>query len=170
MFTWFLLHRNRRNYLYSSNALRISLQWQYRGNYWPDDQFNMSNWGWIKWRMACSTQESCNQKCSRDFYCIAIVETIFTPAMHWEFHCNGNTEATTDQTINSTWAIEVGLSGGWPVPHKKAVIGNVHVISIASQSSKLSLLQQCIENFIAMAIPRQLLTRRSIQHEQLRLD
>ena len=27
--------------------------------------------------MACSTQESCNQKCSRDFYCIAIVETIF---------------------------------------------------------------------------------------------
>src|SRR5688572_5802657 len=58
---------------------------------------------------------------------------------------------------------------GSPVPHKKAVIRNVHVISIASQSSKLSLLQQCIENFIAMAIPRQLLTRRSIQHEQLRL-
>src|SRR5678816_22042 len=87
--------------------------------------------------------------------------------MHLEFHCNGNTEATTDQTINSTREIEVGLSGGWPAPHKKAVIRNVHVISIASQSSKLSLLQQCIENFIAMAIPRQLLTRRSIQHDPI---
>src|SRR5678816_3935182 len=87
--------------------------------------------------------------------------------MHLEFHCNGNTEATTHQTINSTKGIEVGLSGGWPVPHKKAVIRNVHVISIASQSSKLSLLQQCIENFIAMAIPRQLLTRRSIQHDPI---
>src|SRR5678816_3867338 len=87
--------------------------------------------------------------------------------MHLEFHCNGNTEATTDQTINSTCEIEVGLSGGWPVPHKKAVIRHVHVISIASQSSKQSLLQQCIENFITIAIPRQLLTRRSTEAEQL---
>ena len=101
------------------------------------------------------------------FCCRAIVETIFPPAMHWEFHCNGNSEAPTDQTINSTWPIGVELCGQWPVPHKKVVINHFAVLSVVGQSSKLSFLQQCIENFIAMAIPKHLLTRRSIQHDQL---
>ena len=167
MLKWFLLQGNRRNYLSSSNALRISLPWQFRSTYWPDDQFNMSNWGGIKWRMACSTQQSCNQSSWSAFCCRAIVETIFPPAMHWKFHCHGNSEAPTDQTINSTWAIGVELSGEWPVPHNKAVISHLEVLSVAGQSSKLSFLQHCIENFIAMAIPKHLLIRRSIQHEQL---
>ena len=121
----------------------------------------MTNWGRIKWRMVCSTQESCNQSFWSAFYCRAIVDTILPPAMHWEFHCNGNSEAPTDQTINSTWPIGVELSGEWSVPHKKVVISHFEVLSIVGQSSKQSYLQQCIENFIAMAIPKHLLTRRS---------
>jgi len=59
------------------------------------------------------------------------------------------------------------LCGQWPVPHKKVVINHFEVLSVVGQSSKLSYLQQSIENFIAMAIPKNLLTRRSIQHDQL---
>src|SRR5688572_18942923 len=58
------------------------------------------------------------------------------------------------------------LCGQWPVPHKKVVINHFEVLSVVGQSSKLSFLQQCIENLIAMAIPKNLLTRRSIQHDQ----
>ena len=209
--------------------MRISLLWQFRSTYCPDDEFNMTNWGRIKWRMVCSTQESCNQSFWSAFYCRAIVDTILPPAMHWEFHsngnseaptdqtinstwpigvelsgewsvphkkvvishfevlsivgqssntilppamhrefhCNGNSEAPTDQTINSTWPIGVELSGEWSVPHKKVVISHFEVLSIVGQSSIQSYLQQCIENFIAMAIPKHLLTTRSIQHDQL---
>ena len=109
----------------------------------------MTNWGGIMWTMACSTQESCNQSFWHGFCCRAIVETIFPPAMHWEFHWDGNSEAPTDQTINSTWPIRVELCGQWPVPHKKAVINHFGMVSVVGQSSKLSSLQQCIENFIA---------------------
>ena len=112
----------------------------------------MSCWGGIKWRMACSTQQSCNQSSWSAFCCRAIVETIFPPAIHLEFHCHGNSDAPTDQTINSTWAIGVELSGEWPVPHNKAVISHLEVLSVAGQSSKLSFLLHCIENFTAMAI------------------
>jgi len=67
-----------------ANALRISLPWQFRSTYWSEDQFNMSNWGGITWRMACSTHQSCNQSSWSAFCCRAIVETIFPPARHWK--------------------------------------------------------------------------------------
>jgi len=53
----------------------------------------------------------------------------------------------------------VELSGEWPVPRNKAAIIHLEVLSVAGQSSKLSFLQQCIENFNAMAIPKHLLIR-----------
>src|SRR5688572_8590739 len=54
--------------------------------------------------------------------------------------------------------------------HNKALISHLEVLSVAGQSSKLSFLQQCIENFIAKAIEKHLLIRRSIQHEQLGVE
>ena len=91
-------------------------------------------------------------------------------AIHWEFYFHDYSDEPTDQTITSTWAIRVGISRQWPVPHKKAIISHVEVIYLVAEASKLLFLQQCIENFTSMAIPKPLLTRWSLQHEQLRWD
>src|SRR5688572_18068236 len=45
---------------------------------------------------------------------------------------------------------------------KKVVISHFEMFSIVSQSSRPSFLQQCIENFIAMAIPKHLLTKKVV--------
>ena len=45
------------------------------------------------------------------------------------------------QPVSSTLAIGVGLSLKWPVPHKKAIISHVEVISVVAEASKLSFLQ-----------------------------
>jgi len=97
-------------------------------------------------------------------------KTIVPSAMHWEFYLHGNSEAPTVPTSTSTWATGVGLSRQWPVPHKKAIISHVEVITFVAESPKLSFLQQCIENFTSMAVPKHLLTRRALQHEQLCWD
>ena len=63
---------------------------------WLDDHFNMTNWGWIKSRMACSTQETHNQSCWSDFLWSRGVEAIVPRAVHWWFYSHGNSEAATD--------------------------------------------------------------------------
>ena len=170
MLKWFFLYQKRRSWGYSNIALRILLPWPYRSTYWPDDHFNMRIWGVIKSTMACSTQQNYNQSCWSDISYSRSIETIVPPAMHWEFYFHGNSEAPSDQAITSTWAIGVGLSPLWPVPHRKAKISHVEVIYAAAEASVLSFFQQCIESFTSMAIPKHLVTRRSLQHEQLGWD
>ena len=147
MCKWFLLLQKRRSCRSSSNALRILLPWPFRSNYWPDDHFNMNNWGGINSTVSCSTQETYNQSCWSDFFCSRSVETIDPPAMHQEFYFYDNSEAPADQTITSTWATVVGLSRQWPVPHKKATISHVEVISLVAEVLKRSIIQHFIENF-----------------------
>ena len=170
MLKWFLLWQKRWNYRFSSNASRILLKRLFRSTCWPDDHFNMNNCGGNRSAMACSTQGSHNQSCWSDFICSRSAEVMVTPAMHWEFYSLNHSEAPTDQTITSTWTIGVGLSRQCPVPHKKPIISHVEVISFVAEAPKLWLIQQCIENFTLMAIPKHLLTRWSLQQEQLEWD
>ena len=96
----------------------------------------MTNCGRIKSTTTCNTQECYIQSCWGDYIFSRSVETFVSPAMHSEFHFHGNSEAPTDQTITSTWAVGVGLSRQWPVPHTKAIISHVEMISFVAEESK----------------------------------
>ena len=162
------LSEKRRNYRSSSNALRISLSWQFRSTYWPDDHFNMNNCDWIMSIMTCSTQNICNQSCWSDFCCSRSVDYCYSSnslwiSLSWQFR---STYWPDDHFNMNNLG---GLSGQCPVPHKKAIISHLELISLA-EASKLSFLQPCIENFTFMAIPKDLLTGRSPQHEQFGRD